>query len=326
MCSEMTIVNQVRMLEERQLNNWPLARKNYAALDDVQTREIVLEHSLIVLQHNPERRRSSAAQVDAASLAARPCFLCREHQPAEQEAVEWGGGRYKIQVNPYPIFPRHLTISAAEHTPQSLADPRRVSDMLSLARDLDDYVVFYNGPKCGASAPDHMHFQAGVKGLMPLCSELMDPVVWPDENLLESNDEGFIGYTQRMDRFLFMIKAEQPALAELYFARLQVAMMQAAGRMEEPMQNVLCWTAGDDYYLVVFPRRKHRPDCYGEGPGKLLLSPASVDMGGLWAVAEESDYHNITTDTVRAIYDELCADNAMAVAMIDHFLWSEKEM
>lgn len=314
-----TIAQQVQALEQRQLREWPLVRDNYAALERVQLRELWLGNHLVVLQHNPERRRSAAARVDAAALAARPCFLCREHQPAEQETVEWGGGRYKIQVNPYPIFPRHLTISATEHTPQSLATPRHIADMLALANDLPDYVVFYNGPQCGASAPDHFHFQAGVKGMLPLCAEVTDPVAWPEECRIDGNEEGFVAFSQRFGRFLFFIKTATPVQAQLYFARLQLAMMLAVGRAEEPMQNLLCWTEGGDHCLAVFPRRRHRPECYGEGDGQLLLSPASTEMGGLWAIASASDYDALDEARVQALYDELCIDTATAVAIIDNY-------
>ncbi len=153
----------------RQLRDWDVAGRNYAALAGVTTRRIVLGESAVVLQFNPERRRSSAAAIDGKSLAGRKCFLCSENQPVKQKAVLWGD-HYKIQVNPYPIFKRHLTIADLSHEPQRIAD--RVGDMLSLAKDLPDFVVFYNGPQCGASAPDHAHFQAGAKGELPLCDEL----------------------------------------------------------------------------------------------------------------------------------------------------------
>ncbi len=319
-----SIARQVQALQQRQLHEWPLVRDNYAALEGVQLRELWLGENLIVLQHNPERRRSAAARVDADALAARPCFLCRDQQPHEQEALEWGGGRYKIQVNPYPIFPMHLTISDTEHMPQSLIHPQRITDMLALAHDLTDYVVFYNGPQCGASAPDHFHFQAGIKGMLPLCDEVMNPLAWPEECTLEGNPDGGIAFSQRFGRFLFLIKTCQPVQAELFFARLQVAMLKASGRMEEPMQNILCWVDGDDYYLAVFPRRKHRPDCYGEGDGKLLLSPASTEMGGLWAVADAADYEALTAGKVQALYDELCVDGTIAVSIIDQYLMTKK--
>lgn len=313
----MNLNEQIDELLERQLRSWPLLRDNYAALQDLPMRSVSLAHSEVILQCNFERRRSSAAPMDAASLAARPCFLCREHQPAEQEMVEWGGA-YKIQVNPYPIFPTHLTIASLNHIPQRL-EPRSIDQMLQLALELPDWVLFYNGPRCGASAPDHMHFQAGCKGFMPLCDEVLDPALWPEDELIEASGDGFIGFTQRLDRPLFFIRTESRPLASFYLARLQMAMMLATGSADEPMQNVLCWHEREYYNVVVFPRRKHRPDCYGEGEGQFLLSPASTELGGLWVIAQETDYQSLTAMNVQDMFNELCADNATIVRIIDHF-------
>ena len=284
----------------RQLRDWDLAGANYEALAGVATRSLSLGEATVTLQFNPERRRSSAAVIDRRSLARRKCFLCTEYQPAKQKAVLWGE-RYKIQVNPYPIFKRHLTIADLHHVPQRLAD--RISDMLMLAQSLPDFVVFYNGPRCGASAPDHMHFQAGAKGEMPLCDEMAHATT----HLLADSDEGFIGYVDQLGRNLFTIETSSQRAAERYALRLLDLLPVAQGD-EEPMVNVLCWWNTTDrlWHLVVFPRRKHRPACYGEGEGKLLLSPASVDMGGLWAVPERKDFDALTPRMVQALYDELC--------------------
>lgn len=310
------MLQRVNDLIDRQLSDWGTARDNYAALGRVRLRGFELnERSEVVLQFNPERKRSSGARVDAASLAARKCFLCGENQPAEQEKIEWEG-RYKIQVNPYPIFPSHLTISAIEHTPQEVG--RRIDDMLDLARELSDFVLFYNGPRCGASAPDHMHFQAGNKGFMPLCDEVMDESLWTMEQRLLDSKEGFLGFTGQLGRNLFFIKASERVVASLLYARLQLAMLMASDNpAEEPMQNILCWYEDGNYCVVVFPRAKHRPDCYGEGEGQFLISPASVDMGGVWAVPVEKDYETITVEQVQAIYDELCLDNAGMARIIE---------
>lgn len=284
----------------RQLRDWDLAGANYEALASVATRSLSLGEATVTLQFNPERRRSSAAVIDRRSLARRKCFLCTEYQPAKQKAMLWGE-RYKIQVNPYPIFKRHLTIADLHHVPQRLAD--RISDMLLLAQSLPDFVVFYNGPRCGASAPDHMHFQAGAKGEMPLCDEMAHATT----HLLADSDEGFIGYVDQLGRNLFTIETSSQRAAERYALRLLDLLPVAEGD-EEPMVNVLCWWNTTDrlWHLVVFPRRKHRPACYGEGEGKLLLSPASVDMGGLWAVPERKDFDALTPRMVQALYDELC--------------------
>lgn len=313
---------EVDRLIERQLRDWDTVRSNYDALSRVHTRQLTIgDNATIVLQFNPERIRSSAAKVDAASLKARKCFLCTENQPAEQERIEWGEGRYKIQVNPYPIFPRHLTIAAMRHTPQSMLDLTRYTDMLALARALPRFVTFYNGPKCGASAPDHMHFQAGNKGFMPLCDEVLDPGLWID-NRVEMHEDDFIGFNLTLGRPFFMIQTASSTLAGIWFGRLQMAMVKASGRAEEPMQNILTWWDADEglYRTIVFPRRKHRPSNYGEGKGQFLLSPASVDMGGVWAVPVEKDYLALTATDVQQMLNELCADTREMTHIIDNFL------
>ena len=290
----------INRLIVRQMRDWDLAGANYAALAGAVTRTLSLGESTVTLQFNPERRRSSAAALDKKSLSERKCFLCSEHQPTKQKAVLWGD-HYKIQVNPYPIFMRHLTIADLHHEPQRLA--ARVGDMLSLAKALPEFVIFYNGPRCGASAPDHAHFQAGAKGEMPLPDELAHATT----HLLADGDEGFVGYVDMLGRSLFTIETSTQRTAVRYALRL-LDLLPVPEDGDEPMVNALCWWDKTNrlWRLVIFPRRKHRPACYGEGEGRLLLSPGAVDMGGLWAVPERKDFDSLTPETIQALYDELC--------------------
>ena len=290
----------VDKLITRQLRDWDVARRNYAALASSTTRLLQVAQSTIVLQFNPERRRSTAARLDKKSLSHRKCFLCTENQPVKQRALLWGD-HYKIQVNPYPIFKRHLTIADLNHVPQRLEG--RVGDMMLLAGSLPDFVIFYNGPHCGASAPDHMHFQAGAKGEMPLCDEILHSTI----HLLADSDEGLIGYVNNLGRSMYTIETTTIRTAERYAQRLMDLLPRQDGEVE-PMVNVLCWWNKTDrqWHLVFFPRRKHRPACYGEGEGKLLLSPAAVDMGGLWAIPEKKDFDSLTAPQIQALFDELC--------------------
>lgn len=299
---------QVKALFVRQLSDWATVRTNFDALTRVSTRTFCVGGSKIVLQFNPERIRSSAASVDKASLKARKCFLCCENQPAEQEKILWHDA-YKIQVNPYPIFPRHLTIASMTHTPQLIAG--RIGHMLDLAADLTDYVLFYNGPKCGASAPDHMHFQAGNKGFMPV----VDEVAAANRQEVYSKDSCTVSYVDSLARRLFVIDADEAVDAQVAFEALQQAMRKGDDE-QEPMQNLLCWHEGGQYHIMVFPRVRHRPSCYGQGEGQFTLSPASVDMGGVIAVPVERDFRNLTPEIVQSVFDELCADDAYAQEII----------
>lgn len=300
-------------LISRQLRDWDEAGRNYAALSNVDTRTLSLGEATVTLQFNPERRRSSSAALDKRSLEQRPCFLCNGNQPPKQKAILWGD-HYKIQVNPYPIFKRHLTIADLRHVPQRFSD--RVGDMLQLAEALPDFVVFYNGPRCGASAPDHAHFQAGAKGEMPLCREILHATT----HLLADSDEGFIGYVDSLGRSLFSIETTTQRAAKRYALHL-MDLLPVPEDSDEPMVNVLCWwkKTTRQWYLVVFPRRKHRPACYGEGEGKLLLSPGAVDMGGLWAVPERKDFDELTPEMIQRLYDELCLNRQNLTPVINNY-------
>ena len=303
----------VNKLIARQLRDWDLAGANYAALASTVTRTLQQGEASVTLQFNPERRRSSSAALDKHSLARRQCFLCREHQPAKQKSVLWGD-HYKIQVNPYPIFKRHLTIADLHHEPQRIAS--RVGDMLSLAEALPDFVVFYNGPQCGASAPDHAHFQAGTKGEMPLPDELAHATT----HMMADGDEGFIGYVDSLGRSLFTIETSTQRTAVRYTLRLLDQLPVPEGS-DEPMVNALCWWNRTNrlWNLVIFPRRKHRPACYGEGEGRLLLSPGAVDMGGLWAVPERRDFDALTPEMIQALYNELCMSRQELLPVINNY-------
>lgn len=306
----MNYSEEVDKLIERQMLDWPMVAKNFDALRRVETREVQVGASKVLLQFNPERIRSSAAKVDKASLKARKCFLCGENQPEEQEMISWHG-KYKIQVNPYPIFPRHLTIANLRHVYQSIMG--RVGDMLCLAADLPDFVLFYNGPKCGASAPDHMHFQAGNKGFMPFCGEFQSGSV-----KTKAFAGGKIKFCVSAPGRPFVISSGEINEVEKLFDRL-IGLLPVNENETEPMMNVLCWKEGDTYHLAVFPRIKHRPSNYGEGEGQFLLSPASVDMGQAIAVPVEKDFKSLTATDVVNMFDELCLSVSGATQLIETF-------
>lgn len=288
---------------ESQLAEWEFARRNFEALRRIETKTFDLDGFLIRVQFNPARIVSSAAKVDAASVVARKCFLCSENQPPEQRGLPWGDG-YRVLVNPYPIFARHFTIPAAEHVPQSIAD--RYGDMLALARCFDREVVFYNGPRCGASAPDHAHFQAVGKGAMPLEAEIGR---FATEKVLEAS--GAAAYAIRdYLRGGFVIRSADASAAAACFGKLYEA-LEVLPADAEPMMNVLTWYDSDGWTSCVFPRTKHRPACfYGEGATDLLVSPASVDLAGVMIVPRKDDFVKITAENIRAIFNEVCIDDS----------------
>ena len=294
----MLLIEHIDKLVERQLHDWQLVHDNYAALDKLLTRELWLHNdegkpcSRIILQHNPARARSTATDVSPEAIAARPCFLCDENQPAEQQAVHWrssDGRLYKLQVNPYPIFKRHLTISLVEHKPQLCYS----YDMMELAQLLPNHVIMYNGPGFGASAPDHMHFQATTQDELPLCRELET-----------RNDDGLD--TCYGDRNLWM---DNRSMRQLVYIRTKLfnsaVIHDMSMALKQAKSNALCWYNDSMWHTVFFPRNFARPACYGEGEGQLLVSPAAAEYGGVWVTPRRCDFESIDEPTVISIYKEL---------------------
>lgn len=284
---------------DRQLSEWPLAAKNFAALDGVRVKQLDVDGMLIKVQFNPARIVSSGAKVDARAVAARPCFLCEGNRPSEQTGIDLDG-RYTVLVNPFPIFPRHLTVPANEHVDQRISG--RMGDMLKLAADLKGYTVFYNGPRCGASAPDHMHFQAGNSDFLTL-----ESIVSGGElKLVKAEDGAKLYVSDAQPLRYFVIDAVRPEAGAELFEDLVKAMPLPEGDAE-PMMNILAYATEKGTRAVIVPRKRHRPSFYGDGSGDtMMISPASVDMGGVFITPLEKDFEQLDADLIRKIFDELC--------------------
>lgn len=287
------------------------ARVNYAALKNIRIRSLVVDGWEVLLQFNPARIRSSSAKMDACSVRERNCFLCRENRPAMQGSVPFGDS-YEILVNPFPIFPEHLTIPSLRHEDQLIRG--RYADMLSLAAELPDFVLFYNGPRCGASAPDHMHFQAGTRGVLPV-ERAWERVA--KETVFASASSSSVlyavnGYTHP---FLMLVSSRKQEAVQVFDALYALLPLPEEGG--EPMMNLLAWYEGGRWISCLFPREKLRPCCYyARGEAHLLLSPASVEMGGLFAVAREEDFLRITESDIRRVYAEVCLGSGRAEELI----------
>lgn len=292
-CAEKLLASQQQV--------WQQCADNYSALAGVRLRTIDLGPLSVRLQFNPGRMASSAAKVDKASLQKRPCFLCAENRPPVQEGIP--GGRYELLVNPFPIFPRHFTIPERSHTLQRIDG--RISDMVRISASLQGYTVFYNGPRCGASAPDHMHFQAGNTDFLPVPAFVYENL--SQLNISARRGSAVLGLFSALPYPLFVINgkadaaADMAALFDILYAALPVDTESG-----EPMMNILCTAHGDEVCLIVFPRRRHRPDWYGSEEGQMLVSPASVDMGGVFAIPRLQDFEAITADTLMDVYRQLC--------------------
>lgn len=289
----------VNNLLTRQLASWETAHNNYAALSGVQVKELNVNGIPYKVQFNPARIVSSGAKVDARSIKERKCFLCPANLPPEQEGIPFGG-HYLILVNPFPIFPRHLTIPEEAHVDQRIAS--RFGDMLDLARQLTDYTIFYNGPRCGASAPDHAHFQAGNKGFMPIEQDWRRQIA----GKIADYGQATLFYLNDAPRATLVIESPERETAVRLFDIVYRSLDVKPGE-EEPMMNVLTLFENGKWIVFIFPRAKHRPACYtAAGEDNLLSSPASVDLGGVFITPVEKDFRKITAEDVAQILSEVC--------------------
>jgi len=289
------------LIEQRE--EWPMLRRDYASLPDVQTRKIDFDDFEIVLQYNPARLISSAAKVDAKSVRERKCFLCTPNLPRDQRGLDFGR-EYVILCNPFPIFPEHFTIPHKEHRHQQIGG--NLDIMLQLAQQMAPrYTIFYNGPRCGASAPDHLHFQAGSRGFMPIDREY-ERITRRTPALIESSTFNVYTVENYLRRFI-SIESSDPVVLNKVFAAIESAMQQIAGTdTDEPLMNVLASYENDTWRVIVFPRAKHRPSFYfAEGDEKILLSPAAVEMGGTCAVPLQKDFKRLDREHIVQAFNEV---------------------
>ncbi len=280
---------------------WPEAARRYRELQNIETKEIDLDGMPVRVQFNPARAVSTLARTDAAAIKARSCFLCRDNRPAQQEALPFegcDGRRYEVLVNPFPIFPEHYTVPAVEHTPQRITG--RFPDMLRLAEAFPDMVVFYNGPESGASAPDHFHFQMGCRGFLPVETHFdrLRPVT------VMRPGSAVIAVTSAYIPGLPVITAPDGASATAAFLRV-LRSLPVSPATGEPQLNILCWKNGTDYRIVVIPRKAHRPSCYFAPEDRAVrISPASVDLGGVFIVPVEEDFRRVNAQVLKDIIEE----------------------
>lgn len=287
---------RIEQLFQEQTTQWELARKNFSDLQNVRTRRFHFEGFDVVVQFNPARIASSGAKTDAKAIAARKCFLCQDNLPAEQEGIAWKD--YTILVNPFPVFPEHFTIPRNTHTEQTLKPC--FADMLELAQAMSKWVVFYNGPRCGASAPDHMHFQAGTKDFLPL---LRDYRSLPKQTICQADDYAIYTLPNYL-RTVYCIETADADAAQGAFEELYEQWQN--GQAEEPMMNIVCSYDDKGWQLFILPRKLFRPWQYTAEPDKqLLISPATVEMAGVFITPIEAHFERITADDIRDIYTQI---------------------
>ena len=281
----------------RQLEVWTDARHRFRDLKHVETRQF---SDQLKLQWNPARIVSTGARIDKKTLGERPCFLCDKNRPKEQMSKQIDE-KFHLLVNPFPILPVHFTIPARKHQPQLIY--KNYGEMHRFISLHSDLMVFYNGPKCGASAPDHLHFQAGTNGILPLQTN------WQRlsrnlTDIISLNDEEKISVVRDFIVPAFVIISKSAESDEALFRRLYKAMPQR-GDETEPMMNIISWRKGEEFISVVIPREKHRPEAYfAEGDAQFLVSPGALDMSGLIITPREEDFRKLTEEKALSLLQE----------------------
>lgn len=287
-----------------QVSNWELARVNFAGLAMVKSKSFSFVDFEVKVQFNPARIVSSGAKTDAKSIAARPCFLCAANRPQQQAAIDFGD--YEILVNPFPIFPEHFTIPRKEHVAQQILP--YFADMLQLAVAMDDYLIFYNGPQCGASAPDHMHFQAGTKDFLPLVNDYKR-LKNTYTDLLSDNGKTQLYRLKNYLRTVYIIESGDLESAKLAFENLYAQFSSSplsAINATEPMLNIVCTYENDHWTVFVIPRKAFRPLQYTAPENEqLLISPATVEMCGVLITPVEAHFDRINKNDIESIFEQV---------------------
>jgi SpoIID/LytB domain protein len=303
---------ELRRYFNRQLYLWDDVRSRYRDLSKAEIRELPTDTIPLSVQYNPSRMGSTGAVINKDAVASRPCFLCGKNRPQIQmhRLVDPG---YELLVNPYPILPMHFTIPMCSHQPQAILPMFR--EMMKLLTRYQELMVFYNGPKCGASAPDHAHLQAGTTGAIPLQRE------WPRlsrnlKEVVQMGEDAQICVVEDYPCAALAIRAKRVQQSERLF-RILYGAMASGSDDTEPMMNIVSWRQGDDYVSVVFPRAKHRPDCYYHtGDAQFVVSPGALDMSGLFITPRREDFVRMTPEKVVEIMRECALSDTAFEALL----------
>ena len=293
-----------KLLLQSQINDWDKLDDGYKNLSSLKTKSFRFDDYNIKIQFNAGRILSTSAKVDVDSIKSRSCFLCEKNLPVEQRGIKLLEN-YLLLCNPYPVFPEHFTIVTANHKPQEISSS--FSDFVMLSKLLsDNYTVIYNGPQCGASAPDHLHFQAGTKYFMPIendfhsiKNEFGDTVLDTEELNLTAADDGlrrFISLESKDDKIL--LKA---------FNNFYDIYNELNNNNGEPMINIICnYDEEFGWRAIIFLRSKHRPSHYYlKGENRIMLSPAAIDLGGVCIVPVEEDFDKIEKESLKSIFNDV---------------------
>ncbi len=304
-----SLASDLRALWDAQKREWPMMARGVDFLAQSEVREVTYDGLCCRLQFNPGRVASASAKVDAKSIAERPCFLCEVNRPKEQRGID-AGDDYVFLCNPMPIFEPHFTVPTLKHRPQRIHTC--LPKLIELAERLTgEFTFFYNGPKCGASAPDHLHLQASPQGATPFEHQLLK-----GENHLinwgSPEDDVTLGITADPEPPAIVIKGSDLAAVLDRTIRTIAHLAERFPADPEPMLNALATQHEDTMYAVLFPRVSHRPSHFGHGPApqEVLVSPGLVDMLGLLITPRREDFDHLTGETIAKIYREVSRDRA----------------
>ena len=308
-------------LFEIQKEHWPMLNAGFKSLDTVRSKSFQFDGYKIKAQFNAGRMTSTSAKVDPKSISERKCFLCVENLPAEQKGILYND-KYILLCNPFPIFPEHFTLTYKEHTPQRIIDT--FSDMLDLSKDLSKhYSVIYNGPRCGASAPDHLHFQAGNKFYMPIDDEFHQIKNEYGKVIYENDDLSFYAIDDGMRKFV-SIESLDKELVVNTFNKFYKTYSELMNEKQEPMINLVSFYEAEyGWRVIIFLRAKHRPAVFfAEDESKMLVSPAAIDLGGVCVFPREEDFNRITKEMIVDIFQEVFVDEKKFIEIFKKLIQS----
>jgi hypothetical protein len=285
------MVDRIDTLFQQQVRSWPRLARGVEGLAKAQTRAVSVGRFEVHIRHIPHRVTSTTAQVDPESIAKRPCFLCPANLDPEERGIPFNAD-YTIYCNPFPIVDRHLTIVHREHKRQRIDG--EFGNLLDIAKALPSYFVIYNGPECGASAPDHMHFQAGLRVLFPI-----------------ERDSAGLDHMRARDyaRNVFVFRGTDRSRLIEKMNRAVELLAQVTTKRPEPLINIAAFHRDSEWTVFLFPRAKHRPDVYHSG--ELTVSPASIDLCGIFVAPFEKDFARLSGEDVVAIFREVTLSDPM---------------
>ena len=296
-----TIQNKIELFFQSQIKEWDLLKQNYNSLNNLNTKKILIDSEEITLQHNPCRVKSTNAKIDESSIKKRACFLCEENLPLQQAKYPINK-EFHLLCNPYPIFKNHYTIPLIKHNKQEINS--YLIQYIDIIKKLENYVVFYNGPKCGASAPDHMHFQAIPHNSISLFNFCKKQVLKNNSKHILYSSKTIKCFESALSKFIYL---ESRDLSEIINSfRFLYNILPIMENEYEPRMNILSRFYDNKWEIIIIPRKEHRPkEFFYKDAKQIKISPASIDFSGVIIIPDDSNFHSINANTLKKIYSQL---------------------